>query len=73
MLLWEDTEMLKNPTIDKLRELKMNIMAQMLSEIDPSINELTIEDRLGLMVEKEWINKKRVTIFKDFLKELHQV
>jgi DNA replication protein DnaC len=58
MLLLEDSEMLKNPTVDKLKDLKLNIMAQMLCEVDPSMNELTFEDRLGLMVEKEWINKK---------------
>lgn len=61
--------MLKNPTVKKLRELKLNIMVRMLSDPDPSIQELTFEDRLGLMVEKEWIHKKNNSI--QLLKKSH--
>ena len=50
--------MLKNQTIEKLRDMKLKAMAQMLSEPNPSDLELSFEERLGLMVEKEWMAKK---------------
>ena len=54
--------MLNNQTIEKLRDMKLKTMAQMLSQPDPSYLELTFEERLGLMVEKEWIAKKNSKI-----------
>lgn len=54
--------MLNNQTIEKLRDMKLKTMAQMLSEPDPSYLELTFEERLGLMVEKEWMAKKNSKI-----------
>jgi hypothetical protein len=45
--------MLNNPTIERLKELKLKVMASMLADPDPTLRELTFEERLGLMVEKE--------------------
>lgn len=54
--------MLRNQTIEKLRDMKLKTMAQMLSEANPSDLELSFEERLGLMVEKEWMAKKNSKI-----------
>lgn len=54
--------MLNNPTVDKLRDLKLKVMAQMLSDPDSSLRELSFEERLGIMVEKEWMSKKNSRI-----------
>lgn len=47
--------MLTNPTIEKLRELKLSGMAEALAEqlTDPQIADLSFEDRLGLLVDRE--------------------
>ena len=37
-------------------------MAQMMSDPDNSLRELSFEERLGIMVEKEWIHKKNSRI-----------
>jgi DNA replication protein DnaC len=42
--------------------MKLKAMAQMLSEANPSDLELSFEERLGLMVEKEWMAKKNSKI-----------
>jgi DNA replication protein DnaC len=54
--------MLNNPTIEKLRDLKLKIMAQMLSEPDSNLRDLSFEEHLGIMVEKEWLAKKNARI-----------
>lgn len=54
--------MFNNPTVAKLRDLKLNVMAQMLSEPDHALQELSFEDRLGIMVEKEWLARKNSRI-----------
>jgi DNA replication protein DnaC len=54
--------MLNNPTVDKLRDMKLKVMAQMLSDPDNSMEGLSFEERLGIMVEKEWISKKNSRI-----------
>lgn len=54
--------MLNNPTVEKLRDLKLKVMAQMLSEPDSSLIELSFEERLGIMVENEWLSKKNSRI-----------
>jgi DNA replication protein DnaC len=54
--------MLNNPTVEKLKDLKLKVMAQMLSDPDHSLRELSFEERLGIMVEKEWISKKNSRI-----------
>ena len=54
--------MLNNQTIEKLQDMKLKAMAQMLSEPIPSDLALSFEERLGLMVEKEWMAKKNAKI-----------
>ena len=60
--MWEVGYMLNNQTIEKLRDMKLKAMAQMLSEPLPSDLKLSFEERLGLMVEKEWMAKKNARI-----------
>jgi len=50
--------MLNNPTIEKLMDLKLKVMAQMMREPDHALRELSFEERLAIMVEKEWMAKK---------------
>lgn len=54
--------MLNNPTVEKLKDLKLKVMAQMLSDPDSSLKELSFEERFGIMVEKEWLAKKNSRI-----------
>ncbi len=54
--------MLNNQTVEKLRDLKLKVMANMLSNPDNSLKELSFEERLGIMVENEWISKKNSRI-----------
>jgi DNA replication protein DnaC len=54
--------MLNNPTVEKLRELKLKVMADILSEPSQELMELTFEERLGIMVEKEWLSRKNTRI-----------
>jgi DNA replication protein DnaC len=42
--------------------MKLKTMARMLSEPNPSYQDLSFEERLGLMVEKEWMGKKNSRI-----------
>jgi DNA replication protein DnaC len=54
--------MLNNPTLEKLRDMKLKVMAEMFSESDSALRELSFEERLGIMVEKEWISRKNSRI-----------
>jgi DNA replication protein DnaC len=54
--------MLNNQTAEKLLDMKLKTMAQMLSDPLPSDIALSFEERLGLMVEKEWLAKKNAKI-----------
>jgi DNA replication protein DnaC len=54
----EVVSMLNNPTSMKLRDMKLKVMAQMMDEPDSTHRELTFEERLGIMVEKEWMSRK---------------
>ena len=54
--------MLNNPTVEKLKDLRLKVMANMLSDTDDSLRDLSFEERLGIMVEKEWLNKKNARI-----------
>ena len=54
--------MLNSPTVEKLRDMKLKVMAQMLADPDSSLRELSFEERLGVMVEKEWLRKKNSRI-----------
>lgn len=54
--------MLKNQTIEKLKEMKLKAMANILAEPDPSLLPLSFDERFGIMVEKEWMSKKNSKI-----------
>jgi len=54
--------MFNNPTVEKLRSLKLKVMAQLLIDPDPALRELSFEERLGIMVEREWLAKKNAKI-----------
>lgn len=54
--------MLNNPTIEKLMDLKLRVMAQMMKEPEHNLLELSFEERLGIMVEREWLAKKNARI-----------
>lgn len=54
--------MLNNPTVEKLKDLKLKVMAEMLNDPDSVLRDMTFEERLGLMVEKEWWAKKNSRI-----------
>lgn len=54
--------MLNNPTVEKLKALNLKVMAQMLSEPEDALRELSFEERLGIMVENEWLAKKNARI-----------
>lgn len=54
--------MLDSPTIEKLKDMKLKVMAQMLSDPDSSLRELSFEDRLALMVERQWLEKRNARI-----------
>ncbi|MCJ7473129.1 MAG: IS21-like element helper ATPase IstB [Actinobacteria bacterium] len=54
--------MLDGPTIEKLKEMRLKVMAEMLSDPDSSLRELSFEDRLALMVEKQWLAKRNARI-----------
>jgi len=55
--------MLKNPTIDKLRDMRLKTMAESFLNPEPGSDALSFEDRFALMVEKEWYakNNSRIT------------
>ena len=50
--------MLRNPTADKLRDMRLKKMAEMFLNPEPGSDALSFEDRFSLMVEKEWYAKK---------------
>jgi len=54
--------MLDSPTLEKLKDMKLKVMAEMLSDPDDSLRELSFEDRLALMVEKQWLQKRNAKI-----------
>ena len=50
--------MFKNPTADKLRDMRLKIMAEAFLNPEPGVETLSFEDRFALLVEKEWHAKK---------------
>jgi len=52
--------MLNNPTVEKLKDMKLKVMVQMFA--DPALRELSFEERLGIMIEKEWLHRKNARI-----------
>lgn len=53
---------LNNPTVEKLKDMKLKVMAAMLIDPDPTLRDLSFEERLGLIVEKEWLARKNAKI-----------
>lgn len=57
--------MLEEPTHDKMIKMRMQGLAEawLEQQQDPSIGELTFDERLGLLIDAEWIHRenKRVT------------
>ena len=49
--------MLRNPTADKLRDMRLKTMAEAFLNPEPGSDALSFEDRFALMVEKEWYAK----------------
>jgi len=50
--------MLRNPTAEKLRDMRLKTMADAFLNPEPGSDALAFEDRFALMVEKEWHAKK---------------
>ena len=48
--------MLTETTVSKLREMRLSVMANALKDqlADPQFQNITFEDRLGLLVDAEW-------------------
>jgi DNA replication protein DnaC len=48
--------MIAEQTLDKMRRMRMNHLAQTLREIcdNPAYNSLAFEDRIGLLIDAEW-------------------
>lgn len=58
----EIMEIASREAIEKLCDMKLKVMAQMMSESDSELIKLSFEERLGIMVEKEWISRKNARI-----------
>lgn len=54
--------MLNSPTIEKLKDMKLKVMAQMLADPDSMVRDLSFEDRLALMVDAQWFAKRNAKI-----------
>jgi hypothetical protein len=50
--------MFNNPTVEKLRDLKLKVLAQIISKPDHVLQDLIFEERLGTKLEKEWLARK---------------
>jgi DNA replication protein DnaC len=52
--------MLTETTIAKLNEMKMSVMAQAFRNqlTNPDFSSMPFEDRFGLLVDSEWVNRK---------------
>ena len=55
-LMREVVSMLNNPTVEKLRDMKLKVMAEMF--VDPALRDLSFEERLAIMVEKSGCSEK---------------
>jgi DNA replication protein DnaC len=54
--------MLNSPTIEKLKDMKLKVMARMLADPESSVRDLSFEDRLAMMVDAEWFAKRNAKI-----------
>ena len=52
--------MLNEPTLEKLRDLRLNALAQTWCEQrkDPKMTDLAFDERFGLLVDAEWIDRQ---------------
>ena len=50
------------PTIEKLKEMKFMVMAEMLADPDTSFADLFFEDRFAIMVDAQWLAKRNARI-----------
>jgi len=52
--------MLNDNTVTKLHEIRLGLMAQQFRQqlLNPAMNELSFEDRFGLLVDAEWAGRK---------------
>ena len=52
--------MLNEPTLEKLRELRLNALAEAWCEQrkDPEMTGLAFDERFGLLVDAEWIDRQ---------------
>jgi len=52
--------MLANTTMEKLQEMKLSVMASHFNRqlTNPKMNELSFEERIGLLVDAEWAARK---------------
>jgi len=56
--------MLKNPTADKLRDMRLRTMAEAFLNPEPGADALSFEDHFSLLVEKEWYAKRNARILR---------
>lgn len=54
--------MLTNPTAEKLKSMKLKVMAEMTTSPDPALNQLSFDEHFGIMVEKEYLAKQNARI-----------
>jgi len=54
--------MLDSPTIEKLKDMKLKVMAEILADPDNATRDLSFEDRIAMMVEKQWLSKRNARI-----------
>lgn len=54
--------MLDSPTIEKLKDMKLKVMAETLADPDNATRDLSFEDRIAIMVEKQWLSKRNARI-----------
>ena len=54
--------MLNNPTVDKLRAMSLNTMADAFANPEPGSDGLAFDERFALLVEKEWYAKKNARV-----------
>ena len=50
--------LLTNPTIQKLYDMKLKTMANAILEAEPSFYELSFDEQMAILVEKEWMHRK---------------
>ncbi len=54
--------MLNSPTIEKLKDMKLKVMAEKLADLDRTVRDLSFDDRLVRMVESQWFEKRNAKI-----------